>query len=149
MEKSSDAGSGESRELNNSNFIQVYPDGWKRIKDLLSTNKSALLIYIYLIENMGSDGSVMVAQKDIAAAVGVSEITVKRQVSFLCDTKNGIIVKRKTNSNINVYGVNPKEAWKSYDGGKAKSLFMLQKLEIRREYRRKNARYTKVVLRDR
>ena len=133
----------------NSKFTQIYPDGWKRIKDLIGINKNALLIYIYLVENMGSDGSVMVAQKDIAAAIGVSEITIKRHISFLCDAKNGIIAKRKTNSNINVYGINPREAWKSYDGAKAKSLFSLQRLEIRREYRKNNARNTKVVLRDR
>ena len=58
----------------NRGFVQVYPQGWQRIRSLMSENPTAAKVYAVLAEHIDpSCGAVVVSQDVLAEMVGVSE----------------------------------------------------------------------------
>ena len=57
----------------NRGFVQVYPQGWQRIRSLMSENPTAAKVYAVLAEHIDpSCGAVVVSQDVLAEMVGVS-----------------------------------------------------------------------------
>ena len=78
--------SDEERRRMNRDFVQVYPKGWARMRELLRETKSQapLLLYTFIAEHIDADGGVLVAdQETICEAIGVSRTTLWRAIAFL------------------------------------------------------------------
>ena len=62
----------------------MYPQGWQRIRSLMSENPTAAKVYAVLAEHIDpSCGAVVVSQDVLAEMVGVSERTIRRATAYL------------------------------------------------------------------
>lgn len=94
----------------NHDFVQMYRDNLETLS-FLSTNKSALNLFILLLKHMDGMNALTVSINALTEIMGVSRATVLRSVKFL--KEHGYVAVLKT-GNSNVYVVNPDIAWTSY-----------------------------------
>ena len=72
------------QEQKNANFTQVYPLGWKRLRELFRLNSGAAELYSMLAENIdGACGAVVADQAYLASLMGVSRQTISKYIKFL------------------------------------------------------------------
>ena len=108
----------------NADFVQVYPKGWARMRELLRETKSQapLLLYTFLAEHIDADGGVLVAdQETICEAIGVSRTTLWRAVNFL-EERNALL-RLTVGGSVSAYALDPSEVWKSWDSAKERAVF--------------------------
>lgn len=117
----------EAKKRENRDFVQVYPKGWKRLQDLIKSNPAAARVYAFLAEHIdGQAGAVVVSQEVIANALGVHEVTIRRQTKYLDDI--GAIVRIKVGVGVYAYALDPSEIWKSWDEKKDNAAFLTRTL---------------------
>lgn len=104
----------------NGNFTQIYEAGWKRLQSLIQMEPQAARLYAFLAENMGPDGSICASRPTIAEALGMGTRTVSRHVKTL-EKLNAIYVLKL--GTANVYCLDPREVWKSFDNAKSYAAF--------------------------
>lgn len=117
--------SDEERRRMNRDFVQVYPKGWARMRELLRETKSQapLLLYTFIAENIDADGGVLVAdQETICEAIGVSRTTLWRAIAFL-EERNALL-RIVVGGSVSAYALDPTEIWKSWDSSKEQAVFM-------------------------
>src|SRR5690606_11114880 len=96
----------------NRGFTQVYGPGRDRINALIQQSPAAARIYAYLAQHMdGACGAVVVSQAVMAADLGISTKTVKRQTKYLEDSK--ALVRLTVGTGVYAYCLDPREVWKS------------------------------------
>lgn len=111
----------------NRGFVQVYPQGWKRIRELMSENPTAARVYAVLAEHIDpSCGAVVVSQDVLAEIVGVSERTIRRATTYL-ESKLAL-VRIRVGGSVYAYALNPSEVWKAWDCKKEHSAFVTRTL---------------------
>lgn len=111
----------------NRNFVQVYPQGWKRLRTLINDNPAAAKVYAILAENIDqSAGAVVVAQSVLAEMIGTSERTVRRATSYLEEQR--ALVRIKVGGGVYAYCLNPAEVWKAWDIQKDSAAFITKTL---------------------
>lgn len=116
----------------NSNFTQVYPLGWRRLRWLMDQKPTAARLYTFIAENMDPDGGVLVASQEVLAeATGVSEITVRRLTKWLED--NHVIVRVRVGNGVYAYALNPNEVWKAWNTTKDHAVFKTKTLVKKRD----------------
>lgn len=118
--KESDKAKKQTARRENGGFTQVYEAGWRRLQTLLRAEPALARLYAFLVENMGPDGTVCVSRLTLSEALEVSEKTVSRHVKMLADRDAIIILKI---GNANVYCLDPREVWKSFDNAKPYAAF--------------------------
>lgn len=119
-----DAISDAERRRMNSDFAQVYPKGWARMRELLKETKSQapLLLYTFIAEHIDPDGGVLVAdQETICEAIGISRTTLWRAITFLED--RNAILRLTVGGSVSAYALDPTEIWKSWDSAKESAVF--------------------------
>lgn len=104
----------------NGNFTQIYEAGWQRLQSLIRMEPQAARLYAFLAENMGPDGTICASRPTIAEALEMGTRTVSRHVKTLEDMGAIIVLKLGT---ANVYCLDPKEVWKSFDNAKPYAAF--------------------------
>lgn len=104
----------------NGGFTQVYEAGWQRLQGLLRTEPALARLYAFFAEHMGPDGTVCVSRLTLSEALEISEKTISRHVKMLSD--KGAITVLKI-GNANVYCLDPREVWKSFDNAKPYAAF--------------------------
>ena len=111
----------------NQNFTQVYPLGWKRLRELFRGNPGAAELYSMLAENIdGSCGAVVADQSHLASLLGVGRQTISRYVKWL--EEQGVLVKIPVARKVCAYALNPHEVWKGYDNAKPYAAFLTKTL---------------------
>ncbi|WP_024850051.1 helix-turn-helix domain-containing protein [Aminobacter sp. J41] len=111
----------------NRGFSQVYPKGWRRLQSLIQQNPAAARVYAFLAEHIdGTAGAVVVEQKVMAAALGVHEVTIRRQTKFL--EQQGALVRIKVGTGVYAYALDPEEVWKTWDDQKDNAAFITKTL---------------------
>ncbi len=111
----------------NRDFVQVYPKGWRRLQNLIKANPAAARVYAFLAEHIdGSCGAVVVSQEVLAHALGVHEITVRRNTKLLEEL--GALVRVRVGSGVYAYGLDPTEIWRSWDDRKDEAVFTTRTL---------------------
>jgi Fe2+ or Zn2+ uptake regulation protein len=111
----------------NRNFVQVYPQGWRRLRMLISDNPAAAKVYALLAENIDpSAGAVVVAQAVLAEMTGTSERTVRRATAYLEEQR--ALVRIKIGGGVYAYALNPSEVWRAWDIGKDSAAFITRTL---------------------
>lgn len=118
--KQSDEEKKQKARRENRDFTQVYPQGWKRFRELLKADPNAANLYAFFAEHMGPDGTLCASRSTIAEALQIGERSVSRYVKTL--EKLGAIVVLKVGT-ANVYCLNPAEVWKSFDNAKPYAAF--------------------------
>lgn len=111
----------------NRDFTQVYPKGWRRIQVLIQQSPAAARLYAFLAEHIdGSVGAVVVSQDVMAAELGISTKTVKRQTAAL--EEMGALVRIRVGTGVYAYALDPHEVWKSWDDRKESAAFVTKTL---------------------
>lgn len=111
------------QEQKNDNFTQVYPLGWKRLRELFRLNSGAAELYSMLAENIdGSCGAVVADQALLASIMGVSRQTISKYIKFL--ESQSVLVKIPVAGKVCAYALNPHEVWKGYDNTKEQAAFL-------------------------
>lgn len=108
----------------NADFVQVYPKGWHRMRDLMRSTRSQapLLLYTFIAENIDPDGGVLVAdQETICEAIGVSRTTLWRAIVFL--EERDALLRVAVGGSVSAYALDPSEVWKSWDSAKETAVF--------------------------
>lgn len=114
-------------EAKNSNFTQVYPLGWKRLRELFRRNAGAAELYSMLAENIdGTCGAVVADQSHLADLIGVSRQTISKYIKFL--ESESVLVKIPIAGKVCAYALNPHEVWKGYDNTKEHAAFLTKTL---------------------
>lgn len=115
------------QEKKNQNFTQVYPLGWKRLRELFRRNAGAAELYSMLAENIdGACGAVVAEQGYLATLMGVSRQTISKYIKFLeCES---VLVKIPVAGKVCAYALNPHEVWKGYDNNKEHAAFLTKTL---------------------
>lgn len=122
-----DKAAAEERARRNSQFTQVYPKGWRRLRDLIGENPTAARLYAFLAEHIDAQcGAVVASQKVLAEALNVSEITIRRQTKWLEDHR--AVVRIRIGSGVYAYALDPTEIWKSWDSKKEHAAFVSKTL---------------------
>ena len=101
----------------NHNFIQMYPRGFRRIRNLMKEYPLAAEIYIFLGEHIDEHGAVVASQQLMAEELDVSIRSVRRATKWL--DERDIIVRIKLGpGSIYAYCFSPEEIWKSWNTSK-------------------------------
>jgi len=117
----------EAARRSNKDFVQVYPKGWTRLQALIKSNPAAARVYAYLAQHIdGAVGAVVVSQEVLAAALGVHEITIRRQTKFL--EESGALVRIRVGSGVYAYALDPEEVWKAWGDRKDEAAFVTRTL---------------------
>lgn len=104
----------------NDKFTQIYEAGWQRLQTLIKAEPQAARLYAFLAENMGPDGTICASRPTIAEALDMGTRTVSRHVKTLEKLEAIIVLKLGT---ANVYCLDPREVWKSFDNAKPYAAF--------------------------
>lgn len=128
--KTTDAEKKQRGRRENAGFTQVYEAGWKRLQELLRAEPALARLYAFLAENMGPDGTICASRATLAEALEISEKTVSRHAKSLVDKGAIVILKVGT---ANVYCLDPKEVWKSFDNAKPYAAFNTKTLVSKAE----------------
>ena len=111
----------------NRDFVQVYPSGWQRLRELLDWNPNAAKLWSFLAEHIdGTCGTVVVSQDVLADELGVSIITIKRHTKAL--EERGALVRIRVGTGVYAYALNPDDVWKSWDKQKKTAAFVTKTL---------------------
>ncbi len=112
----------EEKRKGDSNFIKVYPQGWKHLRELITSYPLAAKMYAFLAEHIDAGlGAVVVSQAFLAEELGVSDRTIRKLSSYLED--NHALVRIKIQGNLYAYALNPEEVWKSWKDHKDYAAF--------------------------
>lgn len=111
----------------NKGFVQVYPQGWKRIRSLMSENPTAAKVYAVLAEHIDpACGAVVVSQDVLAEMVGVSERTIRRATAYLEEAL--ALVRIRVSGSVYAYALSPHEVWRAWDCQKEQAAFITRTL---------------------
>ncbi|EIQ2983813.1 helix-turn-helix domain-containing protein, partial [Salmonella enterica] len=111
----------------NKNFTQMYPLGWKRLRELYKENSGAGELYSLFAEHIdGACGAVVADQSYLATMLGVGRQTVSRYIKWL--EEQGVLVKIPVAGKVCAYALNPYEVWKGYDNNKENAAFITKTL---------------------
>ena len=108
----------------NKNFVQIYANGYARMKLLLEEKQqTALILYLFLAEHMEpGTGAVVTSQKLLAEELEVSVRTIKTVSKYLEDI--GAIVRIQLGpGTVYAYCLDPSEIWKSWNTSKKYAAF--------------------------
>lgn len=112
----------EEKRRGDSNFIKVYPQGWRHLRELITSYPLAAKMYAFLAEHIDSGlGAVVVSQAFLAEELGVSDRTIRKLSSYL--EERHALVRIKIQGNIYAYALNPEEVWKSWKDSKDYAAF--------------------------
>ena len=111
----------------NKGFTQIYPKGWRRIREILKKNPQAAGLYSLFAENIDpSCGAVLADQKFLAEQMGVTTRTIQRWLNFLEEEK--AVIRIPVAGKVCAYALDPHEVWKGYNTGKEYAAFLTKTL---------------------
>lgn len=111
----------------NKNFTQVYPKGWKRVRELAKGNSGAAGLYAFFAENLDPTcGAVVADQKFLAEQMEVSTRTIRNWIKYLEEQK--ALLKIPVAGRVCAYALDPHEVWKGYDNSKEYAAFVTKTL---------------------
>lgn len=114
----------KSRE--NRGFVQVYPQGWERMRVMMQKNPQAARLFTFIAENIDGTGAVVATRKTLAEAMGVSEKSITRYSAAL--VKMGALVVLRVGPGANAYALHPEDVWTSWDDQKPYAVFYTKTL---------------------
>ena len=113
------------KDRKNSNFTQVSPKGWERVRELSKDKQGSTTIplYTFLAENIdASCGAVVADQQFLADHLGVSTRTIIRWLNYL-ESVNAVI-RIPVAGRVCAYALDPHEVWKGYNTSKNYAAFV-------------------------
>lgn len=100
-------------------FLRLFREGCKQIRELLRNNRTAAELLLYLAENADmNSGAVAVDQSVLARELNCSDRHVRRAIKAL---EEGGFVRRAATA---VFAINPAVIWGGYDNAMRSSLYM-------------------------
>jgi Fe2+ or Zn2+ uptake regulation protein len=125
--KAAEAARTDELRRENRGFVQVYPQGWARLRSLIADNPPAARVYSILAEHIDpSAGAVVVSQAVLAEMTQSSERTVRRHTQYL--EERGALVRIRVSGSVYAYCLNPAEVWRAWDSQKDMAAFVTRTL---------------------
>jgi hypothetical protein len=103
-----DAAIRDHEKSKNADFKMIFRGGWRLIQHLAQESPNALRVWAFIAEHAGPSGALLVAQADIAAAIGVSTRTIRSHVRRL-EAEGALITLRAAGGCV--YCINPRHIW--------------------------------------
>lgn len=125
----SEAAKQHEKDRKNSNFTQVSPKGWERVRELSRDKQGSTTIplYTFLAENIdASCGAVVADQQFLADHLKVSTRTIIRWLNYL-ESVNAVI-RIPVAGRVCAYALDPHEVWKGYNTSKNYAAFITKTL---------------------
>lgn len=114
-------------ERKNHGFTQVYPPGWKRVRELAKGNAGAASLYTLFAEHIdASVGAVICDQQFLADQLEVSTRTIRNWLKYL--EEQNAVLRIRIASGVCAYALNPAEVWKGYNTSKDYAAFKTKTL---------------------
>ncbi|ENN89886.1 replication protein RepA [Bartonella schoenbuchensis] len=111
----------------NKGFTQVYPKGWKRVRELSKENAGAAGLYAFFAEHIDPTcGAVICDQQFLANQFEITTRTVRRWLDFLENKK--AVIRIPVSGRIYAYALDPHEVWKGYNTRKEYAAFLTKTL---------------------
>ena len=104
----------------NDNFVQLYIDKLDLIIEMTGENKTAVQVFVWLLQHMDKRNALVVSQVALAEAFKVTERSIRYSIAYLKEKKAISVFK---SGNTNIYAVNAQIAWKADASGKRYALF--------------------------
>lgn len=131
----------------NEGFTQVYESGWVRLRNLISQNRSAAILYSYLAQHIdASCGAIVASQELLCEETGLSRTTLWRSSKHLEDV--GALVRFTVGGSVYAYALNEAEVWKSWDSAKETAAFRTKTLARKSDQPGRVQRRIQVMLKD-
>lgn len=106
----------------NRRFTQIYPNGWKRIRELAEGNPGAIGLYSFFAENIDPTcGAVVADQQFLANQMNVSTRTIRTWLKYLEEKQ--ALVRIPIAGRVCAYALDPREVWKGYNNTKDYAAF--------------------------
>lgn len=126
----------ESRQ--NKDFIQFYRSFLDEIAELGSENIAAFKLFMFITKHMDNNNALCVSMKSLQELLGYSRQTLSKAVKYL--KEKGWLCTLKSGT-TNIYILNPKIVWTSYDSQKTYCKFQTNVIVTPSE----NAEYLKNI----
>ena len=124
----------EKKRTADTGFAKVYHAGFHRIRSLISSNRSAAILYTYLAEHTDkTTGTVVASQEVLEEGTGLSRTTLWRASKYLESDPIKAMVRIKVGGGVYAYALNPDEVWKAWDSQKATAAFNTKTLVRKRD----------------
>lgn len=114
----------KSRE--NRGFVQMYPQGWERMRTMMQANPQAARLYTFIAEHIDGTGAVVATRETLAEAMGVSVKSISRYSTAL--VKMGALIVLRVGPGANAYALHPEDVWRSWDDQKQYAVFYTKTL---------------------
>lgn len=109
----------------NDHFVQVYEKAFCKLQWLIAENRSAAILYMYLAENIDTNGALVASQKALIELTGLSRTSLYRAIKLLEEI--GSLVRIKV-GRMTVYALDPAEVWRSFNSAKEGAVFYTKRI---------------------
>jgi DNA-binding MarR family transcriptional regulator len=96
----------------NTDFTMLYNKNIDAIRELGKENANALSLFLFLIEKMDQENTLIVSMTTLSEIFGVSRVTIDKRVRVL---KEHNFINVYKSGNTNVYAINAEIAWKTWE----------------------------------
>lgn len=103
-----DKKTGEIKAVKSPPFYQFYKKTFPLINELLTKNPLSVKIFMFMVEEMGSNNSLTISYKAMEEVFDKSRRTLSRAIKLLVDSK---FIQIQKAGNINVYCINANIVW--------------------------------------
>lgn len=124
----------EKKRTADTGFAKVYNAGFVRIRNLISSNRSAAILYTFLAEHTDkTTGTVVASQEVLEEGTGLSRTTLWRASKYLQSKEIKALVRIKVGGGVYAYALNPDEIWRAWDSQKNTAAFNTRTLVRKRD----------------
>lgn len=128
----------------NTDFTMLYNQNLDSIRELGKKDSGALTLFLFLIEKMDQENSLIVSMTTLAEIFCVSRVTIDKRVRVLKHYKFIDVFK---SGNTNIYAVNAEIAWKTWENKRDYAHFRSNVLISKSEQAVQRKRTAKVDIR--
>ena len=128
----------------NVDFTMLYNKNIDAIRELGKENANALSLFLFLIEKMDQENTLIVSMTTLSEIFNVSRVTIDKRVRVLKE-RNFIDVYKS--GNTNVYAINAEIAWKTWENKREYAQFRSSVLISKSEQATQKKRTARVDIR--
>ncbi len=128
----------------NVDFTMLYNKNIDAIRELGKENANALSLFLFLIEKMDQENTLIVSMTTLSEIFSVSRVTIDKRVRVLKE-RNFIDVYKS--GNTNVYAINAEIAWKTWENKREYAQFRSSVLISKSEQATQKKRTARVDIR--
>lgn len=128
----------------NVDFTMLYNKNIDAIRELGKENANALSLFLFLIQQMDQENTLIVSMTTLSEIFNVSRVTIDKRVRVL---KEHNFINVYKSGNTNVYAINAEIAWKTWENKREYAQFRSSVLISKSEQSTQKKRTARVDIR--